>query len=137
MCPVREADWIDGSDPIAVFSQSGLAEPDYVFLTSAAPSDAVWYISRHEPDVGYVEMIKITLRLTACKLSIQLCPTAGGSQALVSYCHTSLVPAGDAFDAAFTEDCYTKLMQNWEPRLKHYLVHGAALLGLDTWFPDA
>lgn len=26
LCPVREADWIDGGEPLVVFSQSGVAE---------------------------------------------------------------------------------------------------------------
>ena len=36
LCPVREADWIEGWDPISVWSESGVAEPDCVFTT---PSD--------------------------------------------------------------------------------------------------
>jgi hypothetical protein len=36
LCPVREADWLDGWDPLVVFSQSGVAEPDCVFLTEAS-----------------------------------------------------------------------------------------------------
>ena len=36
LCPVREADWIDGWNPLLVLSHSGLAEPDCVFVTDAA-----------------------------------------------------------------------------------------------------
>ena len=50
LCPVREADWIDGWHPLAVYSTSGVAEPDCVFVTDAEPHDAVWYITRHEPE---------------------------------------------------------------------------------------
>lgn len=57
LCPVRESDWIEGWDPLCVLSESGLAEPDCVFVTPAEPHDAVWYITRHEPEAGYVEMI--------------------------------------------------------------------------------
>ncbi len=48
LCPVREADWIGGWDPIVVFSRSGVAEPDCVFVTEASPDNAVCYITRHE-----------------------------------------------------------------------------------------
>lgn len=74
LCPVREVDWIDGWDPISVITHSGVAEPDCVFVKAASPSDAVWYVTRHERDNGFVEMIKITPLVTACRLTIQCTP---------------------------------------------------------------
>ena len=127
LCPVREADWIQGWDPLLVVSHSSVAEPDCVFTTAATPSDAVWYITRHEPENGFVEMLKITPAVTACRLMIQVRAAAGGSQALVTYAHTSLGPEGDTFIAAFTEAYYLKFMQDWEARLNHFLTHGTAL----------
>lgn len=54
LCPVREADWIQGWDPIVVVSETGIAEADCVFTTAAAPTGSVWYITRHEPSNGFV-----------------------------------------------------------------------------------
>src|SRR5579859_109437 len=102
LCPVREADWIEGWNPTSVLSDSGIAEPDCVFVTASQPNDAIWYITRHEPGNGYVEMLKITPLVTACRLTIQLDPTATGSDATISYTHTSLGPEGDTFVASFT-----------------------------------
>jgi hypothetical protein len=127
LCPVREADWIQGWDPPLVVSTSGVAEADCVFTTSAEPIDAIWYITHHEPEAGFVEMLKITPTVTACRLTIQLRPAAGGCEADVTYSHTSLGPQGDEFIASFTEDFYRKFMQEWESRLNHYLRHGAAM----------
>ena len=124
LCPVREADWIDGWDPISVTTHSGVAECDCVFVTAASPSDAVWYVTRHEPDNGFVEMIKITPLVTACRLTIQLRAIATGSEAIVTYTHTSLGPEGDAFVASFTDDYYRQFMEDWEARINHYLEHG-------------
>jgi len=72
LCPVREADWIKGRDPALVVSSSGLAEPDCAFTAPATPVDAVWYITRHEPKAGFIEMVKITPTVTACRLTIHL-----------------------------------------------------------------
>ncbi len=127
LCPVREADWIEGWDPLLVVSRSGVAEPDCVFTTAAAPADAIWYITRHEPEDGFVEMLKITPSVTACRLTIQVRAAAGGSQAVVTYAHTSLGPEGDSFVASFTEAHYLVFMQDWEARLNHFLMHGTAL----------
>ena len=127
LCPVREADWIEGWGPQAVFSDSGVAEPDCVFLTEADPGHAIWFITRHEPQNGFIEMLKITPAVTACKLTIQLRPAAGGSEAVITYSHTSLGPAGDAFVASFTEEHYQQFMREWETRINYYLTHGEAL----------
>lgn len=131
LCPVREADWLEGWDPVSVVTHSGVAEPDCVFVTPAAPSNAVWYITRHERDKGFMEMLKIIPLVTACKLTIQLRPVATGSEACITYTHTSLGPEGDSFVASFTEDYYRRFMQDWEKRINHYLLHGAALRGTD------
>lgn len=127
LCPVREAEWIQGWDPILVITSSGVAEADCVFTTVAEPNDAVWYITRHEPTLGFVEMLKITPSVTACRLTIQLSPSEGGSEALVTYSHTSLGPEGDKFVANFTEDYYARFMQDWEARVNYFLANDKAL----------
>ena len=114
LCPVREADWIEGWNPVSIISESGIAEPDCVFVTVATPHDAVWFVSRHEPDAGFIEMIKITPEFTACKLSIRLAPFSVGTDSTVTYSHTSLGPEGDVFVAGFTEDYYAQFMRGWE-----------------------
>lgn len=127
LCPVREADWIEGWDPPLVVSASGVAERDCVFTTSGAPVDAIWYITRHEPEAGFVEMLKITPSVTACRLTIQLRSSPGGCDAFIAYSHTSLGPEGDQFVASFTDDFYRDFMQTWESKINHYLHHGTAL----------
>ncbi len=127
LCPVREADWIDGWDPSLVVSSSGVAEKDCVFITSAKPVDAVWYVTSHDRRAGFVEMLKITPGVTACRLSITLRAVATGAEADITYTHTSLGPEGDEFVDSFTEDYYRRFMQDWELRLNHYLRHGNAL----------
>ncbi|MEO8672384.1 MAG: hypothetical protein ABI411_13795 [Tahibacter sp.] len=127
LCPVREADWIDGWDPLCVITESGVAEADCVFVTAAEPHDAIWIITRHEPESGFVEMLKVTPQVTVCRLSIQLNATVAGCDATITYRHTSLGPAGDAAVAAFTQAYYDQFMRDWEARINHYLVHGSLL----------
>ncbi len=121
LCPVREADWIEGWDPLVVITASGVAEPDCVFVTAASPKDAIWYITRHEPESGAVEMIKITPDVTACRLVIEIRPAPGGSEATISYTHTSLGPEGDEFVRSFTAEYYQLFMKEWETRINRYL----------------
>jgi len=128
LCPVREADWLERWDPRVVFTESGVAERDCVFVTAAEPQNAVWMVTRLEPASGRVEMVKITPEVTACVLRIAVNATGdGGSEALVTYSHTSLGPRGDEFVAGFTEVFYQDFMRDWERRLNHYLESGQRL----------
>ncbi len=124
LCPVLEAEWVEGWDPLLVISNSGVAESDCVFVTAAAPRNAVWIISRHEPQHWFVEMFKVTPEVTVCRLSIQLSATSAGTDARVTYSHTSLGPRGDEFIASFTEEFYRQFMRDWELQLNHYLRTG-------------
>lgn len=126
LCPVRETDWIEGWDPRLVASSSGVAERDCVFVTSSDSTEAIWYITRHEPEAGFVEFIKITPTVTACRITIQLRMAAAGCEAEITYSHTSLGPQGDEFLASFTDEFYREFMQGWESKLNHYLRHGTA-----------
>ena len=127
LCPVREADWIHDWDPLAVWSSSGVAEVDCVFVMPGTPEPSIWYVTRHEPDRGFVEMLKIVPEMTACRLSIQLAATNTGCDATITYSHTSLGAQGDAFVASFTEAFYEKFMREWETQMNHYLVTGEAM----------
>jgi hypothetical protein len=121
LCPVREAEWADGWSPELVISSSGVAERDCAFITGNNPGKAIWYITRHEPDHGFVEMLKILPEVTVCRLSIQLSDGGGGCFADVTYRHTSLGPAGDKLLMKFTAGYYKKWMQAWEKELNRFL----------------
>jgi hypothetical protein len=129
LCPVREADWLEGWDPLFVLTNSGAAEPECVFMTRAAPHPAIWFVTRHEPERGFVEMLKISPEVTACRLQIQLADAPGGCAATITYSHTSLGDEGDRFVAGFTEEFYAGFMREWETRMNHYLKTGKALPG--------
>ena len=127
LCPVREAEWADGWMPERVISASGVAERDCVFLTPDRLGTAIWYVTRHEPERWFVEMLKIIPGVTACRLTIQLSENGAECFADITYSHTSMGPAGDEFVSKFTADFYEKFMQAWETALNHFLKTGARL----------
>jgi hypothetical protein len=120
-------EWADGWLPELVISSSGIAERDGIFITPDKPGSAIWYITRHEPERWFVEMLKILPGVTACRLNIQLSENGNECFADVTYSHTSLGAAGDEFVAKFTADHYQKLMQAWERALNHFLTTGRRL----------
>src|ERR1017187_8855103 len=127
LCPVRETEWAEGWLPELVISSSGVAEPDCVFTTPNKLAADIWYITRHEPEKLFVEMLKISPGTTACRLTIQLSEEGSGCIADVTYLHTSLGPAGDEFVARFTAEYYQTFMQAWEKELNHFLTTGSLL----------
>jgi len=126
LCPVREAEWANGWDPIRVSSDSGFAEEDCVFTTPGEPV-AIWVVSRFDPDRFFVEMVRVTPGVTACRLTIQLEPTGNGSAAHVCFRHTSPGPSGDEVVSQFTDSNYESFMREWEDELNHFLSTGAKL----------
>ena len=127
LCPVREAEWADGWLPELVISSSGVAERDCVFITADKLEKTIWYITRHEPERWFVEMLKILPGVTACRLEIQLSENGAGCFADVTSSHTSIGAAGDEFVTKFTADAYKKSMQAWEKALNHFLTTGQLL----------
>lgn len=49
LCPVREAQWIEGWDPEVVFTDSGIAEEDCVFITRDERGTATWTVTTYAP----------------------------------------------------------------------------------------
>jgi len=117
----------EGWLPDLVISSSGVAERDCVFITPDKSGNAIWYVTRHEPDKWLVEMLKIVPEVTACRLEIQLTPNGDVCFADITYSHTSIGPAGDEFVARFTADAYRQFMQAWEAELNHFLKTGLRL----------
>ena len=107
--------------PDLVISSSGIAERDCVFITPDKDGKAIWYITRHEPEKWFVEMLKILPGVTACRLTIQLSENGDGCLADVTYSHTSIGPAGDDFVSKFTTDYYQEFMLAWESELNRFL----------------
>ena len=127
LCPVREAEWTEGWLPDLVISSSGIAERDCIFITPEEPGKAIWYVTRHEPQNWFVEMLKIVPGVTACRLEIQLTQNGDECFADVTYSHTSIGREGDEFVARFTADSYQRFMEIWEKELNHFLKTGSRL----------
>ncbi len=128
-CPVREAEWEPGWDPISVYSHSGVVEPDCVFVTEDPNAEAVWVVTVHDPGVFHVEMLKVTPGSTVCKLTIRLTSVEEDkSDAQITYCHTAIGPEGRSFVEGFTETFYGEFMHEWETAMNHYIRTGKCIV---------
>jgi hypothetical protein len=122
LCPVREMEWVAGWHPLAVYSRSGFAEPDCVFLTGEAGAESVWVITRHDPTNFHLEILKVTPWTTIARITVLLKPgESGGTDAEVTYSYMALDEAGKEFVENYTEGYYEEFMRYWESSLNAYL----------------
>jgi len=127
-CPVRETEWVNDWRPSLVLSNSGVAEPDCVFITPGVPEDALWVITLHDPIGFRLEMLKLVPGVVVGKISIGLAPEGErGCTADISYAYTSLGAYGDRMVEEFTEEHFRSYMKVWEKELNHFLLTGTRL----------
>jgi hypothetical protein len=124
LCPVREVEWVKGWDPLLVVTESGLVEEGCVFVMPDQPADAVWVVTRWDPEEHEVEFVKVTPGLAVGRIHIALESAGAGAQstaAAVSYEYTALSEAGEEFVGRFTEAHYEAFMKEWESELNQFL----------------
>jgi len=128
LCPVREAEWIDGWDPIAVFSESGVMEKDCVFLTPSEPNNSIWVVTRYKPENYELDIMKVLPGLAVGKIAIKLLSDGDRhSMVEVSYTFTSIGEDGDDFVRCFPDELEKSFDKTWNRELKHYLETGSML----------
>lgn len=127
LCPVRETEWVDGWEPLAVYSYSGVAEPDCIFVTGEGQPESYWVITERDPSTWLTRMIKVTPGMTVAKITIVLRQNEdGGTDARVTYLYTALTEEGEDFVRSYSEEYYEEFMRYWEMTLNAYLRPEAA-----------
>jgi hypothetical protein len=129
LCPIREAEWLDGWRYTMLFSQSGLVEEGAVFTTPGdGEEDTVWIVTRHDRARLVVEFTRFTPASRVCVLQIAVAPHVQG-QSLVDiiYMYTSVAEAGNAFLERLTEESFLGAMTFWEDSMNHWLATGERL----------
>lgn len=130
LCPVKEAQWLDGFEYQMVYSESGVAEPGCVFTTGhPGEPDTVWTIVRHDPDEGVVGFLRVTPGWLVTELQVRLADIPGNRcTADITYTYTVLGPQGDAaLDGRHSEEGFVQMARHWERSLNHYLTTGQML----------
>jgi hypothetical protein len=129
LCPVREAEWLDGWQYTMLYSDSGVVEDGAVFTTPGdGEPDTVWIVTRHDARQRLVEFTRVTPQSRVCVLRIEVQPGgAGRSLVDVSYTYTAIAPAGNVFIERFTEESFQSAVRFWEQSMNHWLATGQRL----------
>lgn len=130
LCPVREAEWLDGWTCTMVWSKSGVAEEGVVFTTSQpGEPDTVWVFTRHDPVRREIDFARFTPGSRTCAVRIRVEPAgADASHVHITYTYTGLSEAGNAWVEAYTEEEFRKMFLRWKRSMNHYLRTGTKLV---------
>jgi hypothetical protein len=129
LCPVKEAEWLDGWDYTLLHSESGLAEEGCVFLSrQEGEKDTIWMITRRDVQNREIEFIRATPDSRIARLTIAVDEKAENrSTVQITYVITALGEEGNTFLEAFTRDNFEAGMKFWEASMNYYLETGQKL----------
>lgn len=129
LCPVKEAEWLDGWQYEMIYSESGLVEEGAVFSTSnEAEEDTIWVVVKHDSSTGEVVFVRFTNNSRTCLLKIAVTPKGEHSSFVdISYTYTGITPAGNRFIDEFTKDFFLEAVTFWEDSMNYFLETGEKL----------
>ena len=126
LCPVREAEWLDGWEYEMIHSDSGLAEEGCVFSTPGDDEeDTVWVIARYDRENYLIDFTRFTPGSRTCVLKVAV--TSKGdtdSNVDISYTYTGITADGNAWIDNFTESNFLDAVKFWERSMNHFLETG-------------
>jgi hypothetical protein len=130
LCPVREAEWLDGWQYAMIYSESGLVEEGAVFRTPhSGEEDTVWIVTKHDAGKREVEFARFTHDSRTCVLRIAVRARAENSSSVgISYTYTATTPAGNDFIDRLTEETFRESVIFWERSMNHFLKTGKKLV---------
>ncbi len=129
LCPVREAEWLDGWDYKLIYSTSGYAEEGCVFTSKQTDEpDTIWLTTEHDEQSHRVEFARVTPESRVAKVNISLRANPDETtSADISYTITALNETGNEFVDGYTEQSFVQGMQWWEKSMNHFLKTGEKL----------
>jgi len=129
LCPVREAEWLDGWRYTMFYSRSGLVEEGAVFSTPReGEPDTVWVVTKHDPSNLRVEFARFTHQSRTCVIKIGVRRRNESSSYVdIVYTYTGITPAGNRFIDELTDAAFHADMRHWEESMNHFLRTGKKL----------
>ena len=129
LCPVREAEWLDGWRYDLIYSDSGMAEEGAVFSTPHdTEADTIWVITQYDPATYRIQFTRFTPGSRTCMLTICVKPqNRNHCFVAISYTYTGISDAGNDFIDHFTDAEFLDAVTFWENSMNYYLETGRQL----------
>jgi len=129
LCPVCEAEWLDGWQYEMIYSESGFVEEGAVFSTPhSGEEDTVWVVTKHVQANRKVEFTRFTNNSRTCVLKISVISRDSISSFVdILYTYTAVSAAGNNFIDSFTEEIFLEAVTFWEKSMNYFLETGERL----------
>ena len=130
LCPTREYEWIEPWKCRMVYSESGVAEQDCIFVTDFPnEGEDVWVVSVYRPNEE-IQFIRFN-GMRVIRYSITLADNGDGTTtAEWKQVLTGLTEEGNRLVKGLTDEAYRQKILGLEQRLNHYLTTGEMLKGV-------
>ena len=116
--PEGERAWAEGWDPRYVFPADGTTTPGMVFTTGHGGEETLWTMTRHEPELGAIEYLRVTPGSRMGAVRVQCSQAQAGTRVTVTYALTALTAAGNAKLKALEGGAYEAFIDSWEASIR-------------------
>jgi hypothetical protein len=111
--PEGERAWAKGWEPTYLHPADGRATPGMVFTTGHGGEETLWTMTRHEPEGGVVEYLRVTPGSRMGSVRVQCAGCGDGTRVTVTYVLTALTPEGNATLRALDAAAYESFITSW------------------------
>ena len=116
--PEGERAWAEGWDPRYLFPADGTTTPGMVFTTGHGGEETLWTMTRHEPELGTVEYLRVTPGSRMGTVRVQCSQAGPGTRVTVTYVLTALTPEGNAKLKALEGPAYEAVIESWAASIR-------------------
>ncbi len=134
LCPVREAEWVPGWQYRMVYSCSGVAELDCVFVTPEQDGgETIWQCTEYDPEGFAIVFAWVRPEVMTAQIRIRLeARTDGKCDTHITYSYTALSEHGAAEVRRMNQAWFEQKMKSWQTAINHYL-HTGKLIDAGGW----
>jgi hypothetical protein len=111
--PEGERAWAKGWDPRYLHPSDGRTTAGMVFTTGHGNEETLWTMTRHEPECGVAEYLRVTPGSRMGTVRVQCSQTDGGTRVTVTYALTALTAEGNATLRALDATAYERFIESW------------------------
>jgi hypothetical protein len=116
--PEGERAWAKGWDPAYLHPADGRAAVGMVFTTGHGGEQTLWTLTRHEPEEGLVEYLRVTPGSRMGTVRVQCSQLDAGTRVTVTYALTALTPQGNDTLRALDAPAYERFIESWEESIR-------------------
>ena len=123
--PEGERAWAEGWDPRYLHPADGRTAAGMVFTTGHGGEETLWTMTRHEPECGTAEYLRVTPGSRMGTVRVQCSQAGEGTRVTVTYALTALTPAGNEALRALDAPAYEAFIASWRSAIETHAIRSA------------